>query len=222
MIMKVQVTRKHVKNLTIKIADDQNVFVVAPVNMSVEVIKGFLDKKSAWISSKIEQKQQVKQNNIDLFLKRAVLINGREYKVVSGNVPNICTVDGKIIVPQQKCIDDVVLGKELAKYMLSIAKSVLPKYVAAWGTKMSLCPTAINVKNLKSKWGSCNGNGEIVLNAKLIQVPENIIHYVVVHELCHLKNLNHSKAFWDSVKYYLPEYLNLRKKLSEYDFLITL
>lgn len=222
MIMKVQVTRKHVKNLTIKIADDQNVFVVAPVNMSVEVIKGFLDKKSAWISSKIEQKRQVKQNNIDLFLKRAVLINGREYKVVSGNVPNICTVDGKIIVPQQKCIDDVVLGKELAKYMLSIAKSVLPKYVAAWGTKMSLCPTAINVKNLKSKWGSCNGSGEIVLNAKLIQVPENIIHYVVVHELCHLKNLNHSKAFWDSVKYYLPDYLNLRKKLSEYDFLITL
>ncbi len=220
--MKVTVSRKSVKNLTIRVVDANNIAVTAPIDMSNNTIKQFLITKQGWIERKIKEKSIIYKEHSDIINSQTVLINGESLQLKKGDVPNVCCINNSIILPNKKVEDVVSVQKEVDKYILHTAKNALPKLVAFWGTKMSLCPTAIKVKKLKSKWGSCNGDGEIVLNSKLLHLPQALAEYVVVHELCHLKNLNHSDDFWQNVEYYLPNYAELRKSLKKYDFLTTI
>jgi predicted metal-dependent hydrolase len=71
----------------------------------------------------------------------------------------------------------------------------------------------ISIRNQKTRWGSCTSKGVISFNYKMIFLPEELRDYIVVHELCHLKQLNHSKAFWDLVAEAIPNHKALRKKL---------
>ena len=69
------------------------------------------------------------------------------------------------------------------------------------------------IKNLKSRWGSCSEKGNLNFNYKLVFLPAEIVDYIIVHELCHLKEFNHSDAFWAEVEKVLPNHIALRKEL---------
>lgn len=71
----------------------------------------------------------------------------------------------------------------------------------------------ITIKNQKTRWGSCSRKGNLNFNYKIALLPSNISDYIIVHELCHLKEFNHSKRFWDLVAESVPDYSILRKKL---------
>ena len=74
-------------------------------------------------------------------------------------------------------------------------------------------PVYILVKNYKSRWGTCFGDGRIYYNWKLILAPEGIMEYVVAHELCHLKVPNHSKRFWEFLETEIPDWKARRRWL---------
>ena len=76
-------------------------------------------------------------------------------------------------------------------------------------------PASVAVKSYKSRWGSCTSDGRITYNWKIIVAPPEIVDYVVVHELCHLLELNHSPAYWDLVRRVFPEYRDAKKWLRE-------
>ena len=71
----------------------------------------------------------------------------------------------------------------------------------------------ISIKNQKSRWGSCSKKGNLNFNYKIIFLPKEVADYIVVHELCHLGQFNHSPAFWQLVAQTLPQYQELKKKL---------
>ena len=73
-----------------------------------------------------------------------------------------------------------------------------------------------SMRNQKTRWGSCSSNGNLNFNNRLLFVPEELVDYVVVHELAHRKEMNHSNAFWNVVEKYMPDYKECRKKLREY------
>lgn len=73
----------------------------------------------------------------------------------------------------------------------------------------------ISVKNQKTRFGSCSANRNLNFNYKIAKLPKEIADYVIIHELCHLKELNHSKNFWNLVSKKAPDYLKTRKKLKE-------
>lgn len=73
----------------------------------------------------------------------------------------------------------------------------------------------ITVRNQKTRWGSCSSKGNLNFNCLLMLAPPEVLDYVVVHELCHRKQMNHSKAFWLEVEKVLPNYKEVRKWLKE-------
>jgi len=79
---------------------------------------------------------------------------------------------------------------------------------------INVTPLSINVKNVKTIWGSCSAQHNITFCTRLSLVPERLCEYVIVHELCHLKYMNHSKAFWNEVGKYIPDYSERRASLS--------
>ncbi|MEM1157140.1 MAG: SprT family zinc-dependent metalloprotease [Verrucomicrobiota bacterium] len=88
----------------------------------------------------------------------------------------------------------------------SYAKKVLPARTQELAEQQGLAPTAITVRNQSTRWGSCSEAGRISLNWRLIQVPRQVRDYVILHELMHMKELNHSRRFWNLVERVCPGY----------------
>lgn len=74
----------------------------------------------------------------------------------------------------------------------------------------------INIRDQKSRWGSCSSKGNLNFNYRVFLLPEKEMDYVIVHEICHLKEMNHSKIFWNLVEKKSPDYKKIRKNLKQY------
>jgi len=75
----------------------------------------------------------------------------------------------------------------------------------------------IFIKNQKTRWGSCSRKGNLNFNYKILFLPKEIQDYIIVHEMCHLKEFNHSKKFWNLVESVMPEYLEIKKELRKHE-----
>jgi predicted metal-dependent hydrolase len=73
----------------------------------------------------------------------------------------------------------------------------------------------ISIRNQKTRWGSCSRKGDLSFNYKIIYLPKNLADYIIVHELCHLKEFNHSRKFWNLVALAFPDYKKLRAQISK-------
>ena len=91
----------------------------------------------------------------------------------------------------------------------------LPPMVRTWAERMGVTYGRITIRNQKTRWGSCSAKGNLNFNCLLMLQPEELQTYVVIHELAHRIEMNHSKAFWDIVSRYDPAYKIHRKKLKE-------
>ena len=92
-------------------------------------------------------------------------------------------------------------------------EKIVLEYINKYSKLLDVHLNKIRIKQIKYAWGSCTSNKNITINYELIKYEENVIEYVIVHELCHLKYMNHSKSFWKLVEKYIPNYKELRKKL---------
>jgi len=95
------------------------------------------------------------------------------------------------------------------------ALSVIPDKVKYYAEIMGVTYGRITIRNQKTRWGSCSSKGNLNFNCLLMLMPDKVLDYVVVHELCHLKQMNHSKKFWKEVERYMPDYPNYKKWLNE-------
>ena len=96
-------------------------------------------------------------------------------------------------------------GAEIAE-LKKKAKRVLPERVAYWAPQIGVKPGRIAIRCQKTRWGSCSAKGNLNFNCLLMLCPEDVLDYVIVHELCHRKELNHSPRFWAEVEKVLPDY----------------
>lgn len=80
----------------------------------------------------------------------------------------------------------------------------------------------ISVRNQKTRWGSCSAKGNLNFNYKILFLPEKLADYIIVHELCHLEEMNHSPKFWNLVANEIPDYLSRRKELRKSSLLMNL
>ena len=92
---------------------------------------------------------------------------------------------------------------------------MVSEYVNKYSVILNVNPNKVTIKNMKSAWGSCTSNRNISINLKLAILNEKLVEYVVLHELCHLKYMNHSKEFWNLIEKNMKEYRVYRKQLKE-------
>ncbi len=108
------------------------------------------------------------------------------------------------------------LSEQDIRLLTTRAKRVIPSKVRKYAEIIGVDYGRITIRMQKSRWGSCSGQGNLNFNCLLMNAPEEIIDYVVVHELCHRKEMNHSPRFWAEVEKILPDYKNRRKWLKDH------
>jgi predicted metal-dependent hydrolase len=134
-------------------------------------------------------------------------LKGKAYKTQTSKIirPILDEEKATIFLPQ------VTPGKALARFLRGMAKEQLGLAVENYQPLIGARPTGLRITDTKSRWGSCSGRGIISLSFRLIMLPEDLRDYVVVHELCHLHEMNHGPAFWGHVARQVPDYRNKRK-----------
>lgn len=102
--------------------------------------------------------------------------------------------------------------------LVNLALKVIPVKVKHYAGLMNVQYGRITIRNQKTRWGSCSGKGNLNFNCLLMLAPDEVVDYVVVHELCHLIEMNHSKAFWRQVERVMPDYKKHRKWLKDHGY----
>lgn len=116
----------------------------------------------------------------------------------------------------QKALEPVPNEMELRKKRRAFAP-LLEERVAYFAERMDVTYGRIAIRNQKTRWGSCSSAGNLNFNIHLADMPEELLDYVVVHELAHRREMNHSQAFWRIVETQLPDWRERRKRLKEYN-----
>ena len=107
------------------------------------------------------------------------------------------------------------LSSEEIEKLVQKALQVLPVKVEHYARIIGVTYGRITIRNQKTRWGSCSSKGNLNFNCQLMRLPEELQDYVVVHELCHRKEMNHSSDFWKEVEYIMPDYQERRARLKQ-------
>ncbi len=202
--------------------------VVAPVKVSEHKIHEFIQAKQQWIIqalARIDVKSQQHKTLAPAVYSHGAEIpyQGASYKLVikPTQLKKIKIEFSKEFVahvPEALMIKNhsVEIKEALIRWMKQESKNRVEQLVKQHAEKKQLFPQAIRIKTQKSRWGSCGIHNDININWLLIIAPPEILEYVVVHELCHIKIRNHSAHFWALVAEHLPDYHNRRQWLKKY------
>lgn len=106
--------------------------------------------------------------------------------------------------------------EQLSSRDLDQIKEKIGSRVAYYSKIMGVTVGRITIRNQKTRWGSCSSKGNLNFNYQLYYLPEELLDYVVIHELAHRRHMNHSADFWAEVEKYCPDYKVQRKRLKEY------
>lgn len=113
--------------------------------------------------------------------------------------------------------NQIICTEEQVKQYRQHARWLLAQKTWQWAQKMEVTYGKITIRQQATRWGSCSARGNLNFNWKLVLVPEELLDYVVVHELAHRKEMNHSPGFWKIVEEQLPDYRERRKRLRDYE-----
>lgn len=104
---------------------------------------------------------------------------------------------------------------KLLKFYQREAEKLIRERIQIWSEQMKLHPKALKFRNQKTRWGSCSSRGSIQINWRLVGAPVEVIDYILVHELAHLKHMDHSDQFWKLVEVHCPNYQDSEKWLKD-------
>ena len=211
------------KNSYIQIKDGE-VIVKVPKSATQEYIDNLLAEKLNWIQRKLNQNNNSQhklkyENGTDIFVlgKKLILLINFSDKIKRTRLANT----GKELIiyfpndAKSLPTDELKLRtkKVIDNYYKSIAKEEVASAMEDLKQRTGLFPLEWNIKNLKATWGICSSKKKISINQNLMAYSRHSIEYVCLHELCHLKYMNHSKEFWNLVEYYMPDYKKAKKDL---------
>jgi predicted metal-dependent hydrolase len=210
------------KTLAIHVYPDGAVEVKAPLETPLDQIERLVLKRAAWIVRQQRQFQTYAQPNP---LPRRYVSGesyrylGRQYrlKVVEDLVERVQLSRGLLTIYVRQASHKARIADLLEQWYRTQAERVFAERLEVCLTRvqsLEISRPELSVRVMKTRWGSCTSKGKISLNPKLVQMPKDLIDYVVLHELCHLKELNHSASFYALLDRVLPEWQERRQRLN--------
>lgn len=149
---------------------------------------------------------------------QTVLIAGRGVPLQRGAATRAGVIDaGDALVVTPRAADGADLRPVASAWMLQRAKRELPARLLELAARLDLTVTRVSVRNQRARWGSCATGGRISLNWRLLQTPDDVRDYVLIHELMHLRQANHSRRFWALVARACPGYETSRRWLRAHE-----
>jgi len=212
-----KIVRSKRKTIAIVISKDGIITIKCPTRANERVIDELVEKKKNWIIKKLSMVQN--RNVVERVYKDGSVVHlfGEEFLIKY--MPNF-----KYAMKYSKNViyiaDDLNnnVKKYLPKLIQHIAKPRLNNRTMDFAKIMNANVPVVKVSNAKGRWGSCSSFGSINLNWRLAFAPLDVVDYVIIHELAHLFQPNHSKKFWDIVKKYCPDYKAKLDWLKKYGY----
>jgi len=226
-IIQISVTRSKRKSLALSVGTDGVVKVKAPQNLSDTELLKWMKTKTGWIVRKRNEiLQNPKQHEAKKFVSGETFsFLGEEYilevRMSEARARSVGIVEDKLVVfIKPDAYDESEVQKKavfeaLTSWYEKQAHIWIPRRVRYYREVMKESIGRIAIKNQKSRWGSCSSARNLNFNWRLVMAPLEVLDYVVVHELCHLKQMNHSAAFWAEVEKILPDYRERKKWLED-------
>ncbi len=209
------------KTLAISVHPDLSVSIKAPLETETEVIRARVLKRAAWI--------QRQWREFELYLPKQPprrYINGethrylgRQYRLRAevGGVDAVKCLRGYFRVTLRDEPTPVLVAKRLNSWYRERARKIFHERLeVCWhkATREGVQKPPIRIQKMTNRWGSCSKSGRIILNLELIKAPKECIDYVIMHELCHLREQHHGPRFWCLLGKLMPDYAERRRKLN--------
>lgn len=197
------------KSIGLMVTVDGRVVVTVPRGTTKANLARALEKHRAWIKTKVAERQAA----WDRLQEGEAYFLGEPYRLaVLRGAPGAVSLNGNEI--RVKVPDGADLWPRLAAWYREQALGLLKERVRYFGAHMSLETGPVELKAWKRRWGECHPDGRLKFNWRLIMLPPEVIDYVVVHELAHLKFPGHNPRFWGQVAALLPDYAARRRWLN--------
>lgn len=192
-----------------------DVEVRVPLKMHKKDIDKFVSSKAKWIEDKLTQSNECsnKRKNFNLTYGDLIIYRGSQYPIVA-KPGNRIGFDGECFYVPQDLPNEQIKSACIQIYRI-LAKRDLTNRTLEYTKKMRVIPSTIKINKAKTRWGSCSSKKSLNFSWRLIMAEDDVIDYVVVHELAHIKEMNHSAKFWSIVENVMPDYKVRQRKLKD-------
>ncbi len=185
-----------------------NLIIKSP-KVSQKYIEQLLLKKSSWINSAREKILQKKGKPVNFNQNPILYYQGIAYPlqlIAHTKKHTKLLFDDEYFSLYFSNYDEKLFYKHIDNFYKQKAKDLIPIIVEQWSQKMNVTPSKINFRKTKRQWGSCSSKNHLSFNTMMMKLPKNVIEYIIVHELSHIRHKHHKKSFWNEVEKYLPQY----------------
>jgi predicted metal-dependent hydrolase len=196
---------------------DGEVIIRAPLRMTKSRIDAFVLSKEKWVLDELEKsKKRVEQlANFELNYNDEILYRGKNYKITAcaNNQNSVDDYAQMFFIPSD--LSPEKIKSKVVKIYKKLAKQHLTERLEHFQSLMGVAVTTIRISSAKKRWGSMSSKKGVSFSWLLIMANDDLIDYVIVHELAHIVEMNHSAQFWEIVKNILPDYKLRQAKLKE-------
>lgn len=217
----VESSRRRKRTISIYIRPSQ-ILVKVPQRTAANHIWEALRSREHWIARQITELAE-RSATTPTWPLHTLLFHGQPYRLryqqsLARDYQIEIHGETLLITGPAQTLSEPVVKEELTKWLKQLAKEDIEASVRVWSDRLNAQFQAIRVKELKSRWGSCSTKRNLNFNWRLVQAPAFVRDYVVVHELCHLQEMNHSARFWALVQHALPDYFTAKQWLKDHGF----
>ena len=209
------IIRSKRKTIAIRITQEAAVEIRAPLRISDSEIRSIILGKKEWIENQMRARMQINERRRIFKLDYGVpaLLRGKEYYIRSRE-GNLYGFDGEcFFMPAD--LDGTQIKLTMIEIYKQMAKKILTEKTMDFAGKANLFPSAVGITSAKTRWGSCSGKNSINFSWCLIMASDEVIDYVVLHELAHIREHNHGRRFWKFVSALMPDYKQREEKLKK-------
>lgn len=201
------------KRLRITVAPGQGPELVVPLGTGQRAIDRMVDANRGWILRKAREMDEIaSQSKLGMDRPGVIWIEGEPWPVkrIAGSKPHAVLREGSLHLRGPDPLST------LERWYRREARRSLAISVETEAARLGLEPGRLSVRDQRTRWGSCSAKGDLSFSWRLFLAPPEVLRYVVIHELCHLRELNHSPRFWRLLAAAMPEWEAHRDWLSEH------